>query len=71
MNEEMQCVEFDQPDRGETSFLYLYLRGGGGGRDLGLEKGTNCGPTAAEWWLSRRKMSKKKKKKKKGGGGRG
>ena len=30
---------------------------------LGLEKGTNCGPAAAEQWLSRPKMAKK------GGGG--
>ena len=26
---------------------------------LGLEKGTDCGPTAAERWLSRYKMAKK------------
>ena len=25
--------------------------GGGGGGVLGLEKGTNCGPTTAERWL--------------------
>ena len=31
----------------------------GGGGVLGLEKGTNCGPTAAERWLSRREMAKK------------
>ena len=30
-----------------------------GGGVLGLEKGTNCGPTAAERWLSRREMAKK------------
>ena len=34
----------------------LHARGGG---VLGLEKGTNCGPTAAERWLSRRQMAKK------------
>ena len=33
-------------------------RGGGGGL-LGLEKGTNCGPIAAEQWLSQREMAKK------------
>ena len=26
---------------------------------LSLEKGTNCGPTAAELWLSRTKIAKK------------
>ena len=26
---------------------------GGGGGVLGLEKGTDCGPTSAEWWLVR------------------
>ena len=41
------------------------LMGYGGGRVLGLEKGTDCGPTAAELWMSRPKMAKKKK----GGGG--
>ena len=25
----------------------------GGGGVLSLEKGTDCGPTAGEWWLSR------------------
>ena len=29
------------------------------GRVLGLEKGTDCGPTAAERWLSRHKMGKR------------
>ena len=33
----------------------------GGGRVLGLEKGTDCGPTAAELWMSRPKMAKKKR----------
>ena len=32
-------------------------QGGGGG--LGLEKGTDCGPTYVERWLSRYKMAKK------------
>ena len=31
-----------------------------GGRVLGLEKGTDCGPTAAEGWLSRPNMAKKR-----------
>ena len=35
----------------------VFPRGGGG--VLGLEKGTNCGPTTAERWLSRREMAKK------------
>ena len=26
-----------------------------------MEKGTDCGPTAAEWWLSQPKMAKKKR----------
>ena len=30
---------------------------GGGG--LSLEKGTDCGPTAAELWLSRQKLLKR------------
>ena len=30
-----------------------------GGGVLGLEKGTNCSPTAAERWLSRHEMAKK------------
>ena len=30
-----------------------------GGGVLGLEKGTNCGSTDAEWWLSRREMAKR------------
>ena len=29
------------------------------GRVLGWEKGSNCGPTAAERWLSQREMAKK------------
>ena len=33
--------------------------GGGGGGQLGLEKGTNCGPTSLELWLSRAYMAKK------------
>ena len=33
----------------------------GGGRVLGLEKGTNCGPTTAERWLLRPEMAKKKR----------
>ena len=34
----------------------------GGEGVLDLEKGTNCGPTAAErwWWLSQPEMAKKK-----------
>ena len=32
----------------------------GGGRVLGLEKGTNCGPSAAELWLSRANNAKKR-----------
>ena len=32
---------------------------GGGGGGLGLEKGTNCGLTAAEQWLSQHEMAKK------------
>ena len=32
----------------------------GGGGVLGPEKGTDCGPTAAELWLSRPKMAKKR-----------
>ena len=35
-------------------------RGPGGGGVLGLEKGTDCGPTAAELWLSRPKMANKR-----------
>ena len=31
----------------------------GGGGVLGPEKDTDCGPTAAEWWLSRQEMPKK------------
>ena len=31
----------------------------GGGGVLGLEKGTDCSPIAAERWLSRPKMAKK------------
>ena len=31
----------------------------GGGGVLGLEKGTDCGPIAAERWLSQPKMAKK------------
>ena len=34
--------------------------GPGGGGVLGLEKGTDCGPTAAERWLLRPKMAKKR-----------
>ena len=30
----------------------------GGGGLLSLEKGTDCGPTAAELWLSRAKIAK-------------
>ena len=33
--------------------------GGGGGGVLGLEKGTDCGPSAAELWLSRANNAKK------------
>ena len=36
----------------------VVARAGGGG-DLGLEKGTNCSPTAAEQWLSRSEMAKR------------
>ena len=32
----------------------------GGGGVLGLEKGTDCGPSAAELWLSRVNNAKKK-----------
>ena len=32
----------------------------GGGGVLGLEKGTDCGSTAAERWLSRPKVAKKR-----------
>ena len=32
----------------------------GGGGVLGLEKGTDCGPTAAERWWSRPKLAKKR-----------
>ena len=32
---------------------------GGGGGVLGLEKGTDCGPTAGEQWLSRPATAKK------------
>ena len=32
----------------------------GGGGVIGLEKGTDCGPTAVERWLSRPKMAKKR-----------
>ena len=32
---------------------------GGGGGVLGLEKGTDCGPTTAKRWLSQPKMAKK------------
>ena len=35
-------------------------RGAGGGGLLGLEKGTNCGPTSSGLWLSRADMAKKK-----------
>ena len=31
----------------------------GGGGLLGLEKGTDCGPSAAELWLSRANNAKK------------
>ena len=31
----------------------------GGGGVLGLEKGTDCGPSAAELWLSRANNAKK------------
>ena len=37
--------------------LWIRTRGGG---VLGLEKGTNCGPTAAERWLLQREMAKKR-----------
>ena len=56
------------------ALLYGYIRlygscgvapAPGGGGVLGLEKGTDCGPTAGERWLSRPAMSKKKR----GGGG--
>ena len=48
-------------------YIYLYIffsvyfnyNMPGGGGVLGFEKGTNCGPTAAEWWLSRHEMAKK------------
>ena len=36
----------------------LQSRGGGDGV-LGLEKGTDCGPSAAELWLSRANNAKK------------
>ena len=36
----------------------MCLRLGGGGV-LGLEKGTDCGPSAAELWLSRANNAKK------------
>ena len=62
-----KCVEFDQPDRGETSFLYLYLPRGGGGGAPRCGKGyqlrsDRCGVVAVM-------AIKKKKKKKRGGGG--
>ena len=34
------------------AYVDLQNAGGGGGGVLGLEKGTNCGPNAAELWLS-------------------
>ena len=37
---------------------WMDLPGGGGGV-LGLEKGSDCGLTAAERWLSRCEMAKK------------
>ena len=39
-----------------SNSCFLYPRGGG---VLCLEKGTDCGPTAGEWWLSRPVMAKK------------
>ena len=39
------------------SFCPLGGRGGGG--LLGLEKGTDCGPTATELWLSQANIAKK------------
>ena len=44
---------------GTTSCASQYSYPGGGGV-LGLEKGTDCGPTAAERWLLRPKMAKKR-----------
>ena len=41
-----------------TSFFLVTPWPGGVGV-LGLEKGTNCGPTAAERWQSRREIAKK------------
>ena len=38
----------------------LSMNHGGGGGLLGLEKGTDCGPTAAEQWLLQPKMAKKR-----------
>ena len=35
-------------------------QGRGGGGILSLEKGIDCGPTAAERWLSRANIAKKK-----------
>ena len=37
--------------------FYVMIRPGG---VLGLEKGTDCSPTAAERWLLRPKMAKKR-----------
>ena len=48
-------LKADSPDRSLAGGL------------LGLEKGTNCGPTSLVLWLSRADMAKKKKKE--GGGG--
>ena len=56
----VRCEEGTSEGRGSHGML----AGGGGGAGVGggvldLEKGTNCGPTAAELWLSRPKMAKK------------
>ena len=40
-------------------FNKSFLPGGGGGGVLGLEKGTDCGPSAAELWLLQANNAKK------------
>ena len=57
---------YDWPgDEGVNSdvHIYSYIVPGGGGV-LSVQKGTDCGPTAGEWWLSRPETAKKR-----GGGG--
>ena len=44
--------------RPSFAFEWVPYPGGGGGV-LGLEKGTDCGPSAAELWLSRANNAKK------------